>query len=202
MTPPENSAKIRLMKSGTDPQKIISRAVRQILVAIGDDPDRPELKKTPARVAAMYAEIFGGIRKDPAKEITRCEENGHEEMIMVKDIPLYSMCEHHLLPFFGKAHVAYIPTRGRITGLSKIARAVETISRRLQTQERMTSQIADVLVESLKPRGVLVVIEAEHLCMVMRGIKKPGSITVTSAVRGSFRKNAATRAEAFALIKN
>lgn len=179
----------------------ISQAVRQILAAIGENPDRPELQKTPQRVAQMYEEIFSGIKKDPTREITLCQENEHEEMIMVKNIPLYSVCEHHLLPFFGQAHVAYIPTKGRITGLSKIARVVEVVARRLQTQERMTSQIADVLMAALKPQGVLVAIEAEHLCMVMRGIKKPGSLTVTSAVRGSFRRNAATRAEAFSLIK-
>lgn len=190
------------MKKSAKPELKIAQAIRSILAAIGENPNRPELKKTPERVARMYAEIFSGIRTNPRQIMTLHKEADHEEMIMVKNIPLYSMCEHHLLPFIGKAHVAYIPTRGRITGLSKIARLVEVLARRLQTQERMTSQIADVMMETLKPQGVLVVIEAEHLCMVMRGIKKPGSLTVTSAVRGNFRKNAATRAEAFSLIKN
>jgi GTP cyclohydrolase I len=189
------------MKSGKFSEKKIEQAIRLLIEGIGENPKRRELVKTPARVARMYREIFAGINTDPAKLVTIYQESDHEEMIMVKDIPLYSVCEHHLLPFFGKAHVAYIPVKGRITGLSKIAAVVDLIAKRLQTQERMTSQIADVLLETLKPHGVLVVIEAEHLCMNMRGIKKPGSVTVTSAVRGSFRKNAATRAEALALIR-
>ncbi len=182
--------------------KKIEKAVREILTAIGEDPDRHGLKDTPARVARMYAEIFSGIAIDPAKEIKIFHEGEHEEMIMVKDIPFYSVCEHHLVPFIGKAHVAYIPTKGKVTGLSKLIRVVEGYAKRLQVQERLTSQIADTLMEKLDPRGVLVIIEAEHLCMSMRGVKKAGSVTVTSAVRGIFRKNTTTKAEALALIKS
>jgi GTP cyclohydrolase IA len=178
------------------------KAVKIILAAIGEDPNRHGLKETPARVARMYAEIFSGISSDPAKEIKIFHEGEHEEMIMVKDIPFYSVCEHHLVPFIGKAHVAYIPTKGKVTGLSKLVRVVEGFAKRLQVQERLTSQIADTLMEKLDPRGVLVIIEAEHLCMSMRGIKKPGSVTVTSAVRGIFRKNTTTKAEALALIRS
>ena len=173
-----------------------------ILAAIGEDPDRDGLRETPARVARMYEEIFSGITSDPAKEIKMFHEGEHEEMIMVKDIPFYSVCEHHLVPFIGKAHVAYIPTKGKVTGLSKLVRVVEGFAKRLQVQERLTSQIADTLMEKLDPRGVLVIIEAEHLCMSMRGVKKPGSVTVTSAVRGIFRKNTTTKAEALALIRS
>jgi GTP cyclohydrolase I len=182
--------------------KKIEKAVKIILAAIGEDPNRHGLKETPARVARMYAEIFSGISSDPAKEIKIFHEGEHEEMIMVKDIPFYSVCEHHLVPFIGKAHVAYIPTKGKVTGLSKLVRVVEGFAKRLQVQERLTSQIADTLMEKLDPRGVLVIIEAEHLCMSMRGIKKPGSVTVTSAVRGIFRKNTTTKAEALALIRS
>lgn len=171
-----------------------------ILEAIGEDPQRPGLKDTPARVARAYQELLGGMHQDPAEEISVFFEVENDEMVLVKDIPFYSLCEHHLLPFFGKAHVAYIPRNGRITGLSKLARVVDVVARRPQVQERLTSQIADALTRRLEPRGVLVVMEAEHLCMTMRGIKKPGSITVTSAVRGIFRDNDKTRAEAFALI--
>ena len=187
----------------TDPvdAQAVARAVRDLLVAIGEDPDRDGLKATPRRVADMYAEIFSGVRGDPAEELDVLFEAGHDEMIMLRDIALYSICEHHLVPFMGKAHVAYIPnTSGQITGLSKLARLVDTLARRPQVQERLTVQIADAIERALEPRGVLVVIEAEHLCMSMRGVRKPGSQTVTSAVRGAFRKNEATRAEAMGLL--
>lgn len=182
-------------------QEKIREAMRMILEAIGEDPGREGLKGTPDRVARMYAEIFSGLEEDPGKHLEVYFNEEHEEMVLVKDIPFYSMCEHHFLPFSGKAHVAYIPDKGRITGLSKLARVVDCIAKRPQLQERLTGEIADVLMKCLKPQGVAVVIEAEHLCMSMRGIKKPGSITVTSAVRGIFRQNAKTRAEVFALIK-
>ena len=182
-------------------REIIERSVADILKAIGEDPDREGLQLTPERVADMYAEIFEGVGKDPKDEIDVLFELGHDEMILVRDIPLYSVCEHHLLPWVGKAHVAYIPNElGQITGLSKLARVVDVASKRPQVQERLTTQIADAIEGALDPRGVLVVIEAEHLCMTMRGVRKPGSQTVTSAVRGLFRSNEATRAEAFGLI--
>ena len=178
----------------------IERAVREILVAIGEDPDRDGLQKTPKRVARMYAEVFAGLQEDPAHHLKVQFETGHDEMVMVRDIPFYSMCEHHLMPFVGRAHVAYIPgERGMITGLSKLARLVEAYARRPQVQERLTTQVADKLMEVLEPRGALVVVEAEHQCMSMRGVQKPGSLTITSAVRGQFR-NTATRAEAMHLI--
>ncbi len=183
-------------------QAKIEKAVREILKAIGEDPARSGIKDTPRRVAKMYAELFAGLHKDPGKEVSIFHNEDHEEMIMVKNIPFYSMCEHHLVPFIGKAHVAYIPTKGRVTGLSKLVRVIEGFARRPQVQERLTSQIADCLMEKLTPRGVLVVIEAEHLCMSMRGVKKPGAITTTSAVRGVLQKNAKTRAEALSLIKS
>ena len=179
----------------------IARAVREILIAVGEDPERDGLLATPDRVARMYAEIFVGLREDPAQHLTVTFEAGHDEMVMVRDIPLYSACEHHLVPFHGMAHVAYIPgDDGRITGLSKLARLVEGYARRPQVQERLTSQIADAMVEVLRPKGVFVVLECEHLCMSMRGVRKPGTLTVTSAVRGIFKANAATRAEAIAFI--
>jgi len=179
----------------------IARAVREILVAVGEDPDRDGLRATPDRVARMYEEIFVGLREDPARHLTVTFEAGHDEMVMVRDIPLYSACEHHLVPFHGTAHVAYIPgDDGRITGLSKIARLVDGYAKRPQVQERLTTQIADALVEVLSPSGVLVLIEAEHFCMSMRGVKKPGSLTITNAVRGLFKSNPATRAEAMSLI--
>ncbi len=179
----------------------IERAVREILEAIGEDPEREGLVRTPERVAAMYEEIFAGLADDPAGHLAVTFAADHDEMIMVKDIPLYSVCEHHLAPFLGRAHVAYIPNAsGRITGLSKLARLVDSYARRPQVQERLTSQIADEIDEKLVPRGVLVVVEAEHLCMSMRGVHKPGTTTVTSAVRGLFRTQAATRAEAMAFI--
>jgi GTP cyclohydrolase I len=183
-------------------QKKIAKAIKDILAAIGDDPNRAGIKETPQRVARMYAELFAGLNKDPGKEATVFHEEDHEEMVMVKEIPFYSMCEHHLVPFFGKAHVVYIPTKGRVTGLSKLVRVIEGFAKRPQVQERLTSQIADCLIQRLKPQGVMVIIEAEHLCMSMRGVKKPGSITTTSALRGIFQKNAKTRAEALSLIKS
>jgi GTP cyclohydrolase I len=179
----------------------ISAAVREILIAIGEDPDRDGLLDTPDRVARMYAEVFAGLRDDPQSHLQVTFEVNHDEMVMVRDIALTSMCEHHLVPFMGKAHVAYIPgTDGRVTGLSKIARLVDAYAKRPQVQERLTAQIADELERTLQPRGVLVVIEAEHLCMSMRGVRKPGSSTVTSAVRGLFRESAATRFEAMRFI--
>ncbi|MDH7499379.1 MAG: GTP cyclohydrolase I FolE [candidate division NC10 bacterium] len=178
----------------------IERAVRMILEAIGEDPDREGLRETPSRVAEMYEEVFSGLHRFYEEELTVFHSTNHDEMIIVKDIPFYSFCEHHLLPFFGKAHVAYIPSKERITGLSKIARVVELASRRPQVQERMTTEIAETIMRNLKPQGVLVVIEAEHLCMSMRGIKKPGSLSITSAMRGILREPA-SRAEAFSLIK-
>jgi GTP cyclohydrolase IA len=179
----------------------IERAVRAILVAIGEDPERDGLVRTPARVAHMYEEIFAGIHEDPSRHLTVTFEANHDEMVMVRDIPVHSSCEHHLVPFAGRAHVAYIPgADGRITGLSKIARLVDGFAKRPQVQERLTTQIADALVEVLDPAGVLVMIEAEHFCMSMRGVKKPGSLTITSAVRGLFKTNAATRSEAMSLI--
>jgi GTP cyclohydrolase I len=183
-------------------QARIEKAVSEILEAIGEDPNRDGLRDTPARVARMYAEIFGGLNGevDPGDILTVTFEAGHDEMVMVKDIDLISSCEHHLTPFVGKAHVAYIPNEdGRITGLSKLARVVDAFAKRPQVQERLTTQIADAIERALQPRGVLVVIEAEHLCMSMRGVKKPGALTVTSAVRGQFLHEA-TRAEAMNLI--
>jgi GTP cyclohydrolase I len=182
-------------------KKKIEQAVRLIIEGIGDDPDREGVVDTPRRVADMYEEIFSGIGTDPVDVITVVKGADHDEMIMVKDIPLQSLCEHHLLVFNGKAHVAYIPNKdGRITGLSKVARVVDVCAKRLQVQERLTTQIADAIEQALEPRGVFVVIEAEHLCMTMRGIKKPGSMTVTSAVRGLFRSDERTRQEAISLI--
>jgi GTP cyclohydrolase I len=182
-------------------QARIEKAVKEILLAIGEDPERDGLQDTPARVARMYAEIFAGLREKPAEHLTVTFEAEHDEMVMVRDIAMYSCCEHHLLPWVGKAHVAYIPNKdGRVTGLSKLARLVDGYARRPQVQERLTSQIADAMDGALEPRGVMVVIEAEHLCMSMRGIRKPGSTTVTSAVRGLFRTNDATREEAMRFI--
>jgi GTP cyclohydrolase IA len=180
----------------------IEQGARLILEGIGEDLDREGLKRTPERVASMYEEIFSGIGKDPAECFAVTFGEDHEEMVIVRDIPLYSVCEHHLMPFLGKAHVAYVPgADGRISGISKLARVVDVFSRRPQVQERLTTQIADTIEACLHPRGVMVVVEAEHLCMSMRGVNKPGSITVTSAVRGQFRKNPTTRAEALALLR-
>jgi GTP cyclohydrolase IA len=179
----------------------IEKAVREILIAIGEDPERDGLQRTPERVARMYTEIFGGLHENPADHLSVTFEANHDEMVMVRDITLISSCEHHLVPFAGKAHVAYIPgPDGRITGISKIARLVEGFANRPQVQERLTTQIADALVDALAPEGVLVLIEAEHYCMSMRGVKKPGALTFTSAVRGLFKTNPATRSEAMSLI--
>jgi GTP cyclohydrolase IA len=179
----------------------VERGVRMILEGIGEDLERDGVRDTPARVARMYQEITTGLRSDPTEVLKVVFEEGHDEMVMVRDIPLYSLCEHHLSPFIGKAHVAYIPNEdGRLTGLSKLARLVDGLSRRPQVQERLTAEIADALVKRLDPRGAMVVIEAEHLCMSMRGVRKPGAITVTSAVRGQFRDVLSTRLEAMNLI--
>ena len=180
----------------------IRAAVASIIEAIGEDPQREGLVGTPARVAEMYAELFMGINKDPKEELSVIYEVGHREMVIVRDIPFYSMCEHHLLPFYGMVHVGYIPdVQGRVVGLSKLARVVEVIASRPQIQERMTTEIADTIMDGLKPSGVAVVVQAEHLCMIMRGVKKPGSNIITSAIRGAFRKKAETRAEFFSLIQ-
>ena len=179
----------------------IERAVTEILLAIGEDPDRDGLRDTPARVARAYAEQFSGLGQQPESVLTTVFDAGHDEMVLVRDIEVYATCEHHLIPFFGVAHVGYIPNeKGQLTGLSKLARLVDLYARRPQVQERMTSQVADALMSVLEPSGVIVVIEAEHLCMAMRGVRKPGARTVTSAVRGSFRDNESTRAEAMSLL--
>ncbi|WP_404802416.1 GTP cyclohydrolase I FolE [Bacillus shivajii] len=173
-----------------------------ILEAIGEDPSREGLMDTPKRVARMYEEVFQGLNQDPKEHFATVFGEDHEELVLVKDIPFYSMCEHHLVPFYGHAHIGYIPQGGKVTGLSKLARAVEAVSKRPQLQERITSTIADSIVETLEPLGVIVVVEAEHMCMTMRGVKKPGSKTVTSAVRGVFEKDQASRAEVLSLIKS
>ncbi|GAA4196420.1 GTP cyclohydrolase I FolE [Streptosporangium oxazolinicum] len=179
----------------------LENAVREILIAIGEDPDRDGLRATPARVARAYAEQFAGLGQTPEDVLTTVFDVDHDEMVLVRDIEVYSTCEHHLVPFHGVAHVGYIPNaKGQVTGLSKIARLVDVYARRPQVQERMTSQIADALMNVLEPRGVIVVIECEHLCMTMRGVRKPGAKTITSAVRGDFRNSDKTRAEAMALI--
>ena len=178
----------------------IAAGVRMILEGIGEDPNREGLIETPKRVAEMYAELTAGMREDPAAQIVPLSGNKHDEMVIVKDISIASICEHHLAPFVGKCHVAYIPKNGRILGLSKLARLAETFARRLQLQERLTSEIANTLFEQLQPLGVMVVMEAEHTCMTLRGVKKSGAMTVTSAVLGGFRKDPRTRAEAIALI--
>ena len=180
----------------------IKKAIGDIIEAIGEDPKREGLLGTPERVAEMYAELFGGMNQDPREELRVGFELGHREMVVLRDIPFYSMCEHHLLPFYGVTHIGYIPNEeGRIIGISKLARVVEVISRRPQLQERMTTEIADAIMDALKPEGVAVVIQAEHLCMIMRGIKKPGSNVVTSAIRGIFSRKAASRAEFFSIIQ-
>ncbi|XJZ26051.1 GTP cyclohydrolase I FolE [Bacillota bacterium Lsc_1132] len=180
----------------------IEEAVRLILEAIGEDPGREGLLDTPKRVAKMYEEVFSGLNVDPKQYFETIFSEDHEELVLVKDIPFYSMCEHHLVPFYGKAHVAYLPHNGRVTGLSKLARAVEAVAKRPQLQERITSTIANAIMEKLEPQGVMVVVEAEHMCMTMRGVKKPGAITVTTAVRGLFKNDAQARSEVLALIKN
>src|SRR5260370_39645732 len=177
----------------------IRKAVREIIRAVGEDPTREGLRETPRRVADMYAEVFSGLRQDPADVLRVGFEEGHQELVLVKDIPFYSMCEHHFLPFHGLAHVGYIPN-GRVVGLSKLARAVEILARRPQLQERLTSQLADAIMTTLEPAGVAVVISASHLCMTMRGVQKPGSMTVTSAMRGVFQRSPATRAEFMSLL--
>jgi len=180
----------------------IKSAVTSIIKAIGENPERESLVDTPRRVAEMYAELFIGVDKDAREELAVGYELGHREMVVVRDIPFYSMCEHHLLPFYGTVHIGYIPdVSGRVVGISKLARVVEILARRPQIQERMTTQIADAIFDGLKPDGVAIVVKAEHLCMVMRGIKKPGSNVVTSALRGAFRRKAASRAEFFSLIQ-
>src|SRR5215210_4074014 len=181
--------------------ELIARGVRLILEGIGEDPLRPGLQSTPQRVAEMYAELTAGMREDPQQHVLPLPGDKHDEMVIVKDINIVSICEHHLAPFVGRCHIAYIPKGGRIVGLSKLARLAEVFARRLQVQERLTSQIANTLYEGLKPLGVMVVIEAEHTCMTLRGVKKPGAITITSTVLGGFRKDPRTRAEAMALIK-
>lgn len=183
-------------------RKKIEKAIRDILEAIGENPKRKDLLDTPKRVAEMYEEIFWGINQDPRKELEVILDQKHNEIILLKGIPLYSICEHHLLPFAGRVHIAYIPEEGRVTGLSKLARVVDILSRRPQVQERLTTQVAEIIMSKLKPKGCMVVIEAEHLCMSMRGVKKPGTSTVTSAVRGIFQKNEKTRSETLALIKS
>jgi len=180
----------------------IKTAITSIIKAIGENPEREGLKGTPGRVADMYAELFMGLDMDPRGELTVGFEEGHREMVIVRDIPFYSMCEHHILPFYGVVHVGYVPNdTGRVVGASKLARVVEIFAKRLQIQERMTTQIADAIVNGLKPDGVGVIVQAEHLCMIMRGIKKPGSAIVTSALRGTFRSKAETRAEFFSLLQ-
>lgn len=177
-------------------------AVRELLLAVGEDPDRQGLQDTPARVARSYREVFAGLYTDPAEVLSKTFDENHRELVLVRDIPIYSTCEHHLVPFHGVAHIGYIPGKsGAVTGLSKLARLVDLYAKRPQVQERLTSQVADALVDKLDPSGVLVVIECEHLCMAMRGIRKPGSVTTTSAVRRSLRTNAATRAEALGLLR-
>ncbi len=183
-------------------KKKIEKAIRDILEAIGEDPKRKDLLETPSRVAEMYEEIFSGIRQDPEKELEVVLDQKHHEIILLKGIPLYSCCEHHLLPFLGRAHIAYIPKNGRVTGLSKLARVIDILSKRPQVQERLTTQVADIIMKKLKPLGCMVVVEAEHMCMSMRGVKKPGTLTVTSAVRGIFKENEKTRAEALSLMKS
>ncbi|MCM8781772.1 MAG: GTP cyclohydrolase I FolE [Candidatus Omnitrophica bacterium] len=182
-------------------KKKIEKAVQMILEAVGEDLRRKDISRTPARVAEMYEEILSGQKLDPAKELEVIFEKEHDEIILLKDIPLYALCEHHLLPFIGKAHVAYIPKDNKVTGLSKLARVVEILSRRLQVQEKLTTDIVEVIMKKLRPKGAMVIIEAEHLCMSMRGVKKPGIITISSAVRGIFRTNEKTRAETMALIR-
>jgi len=181
--------------------KKIEKGVRLILEGIGEDPDRPGIKETPGRVARMYQEIFSGLETPTEEILKHIEGESHDELVLLKDIPFYSVCEHHLLPFIGKAHVAYIPGAGKIAGIGELAKAVEIFAKRPQVQERLTAQLVDMIMEKLKPKGAMVIIDAEHLCLSMRGIKKPGARTVTSAVRGIFRTKASTRQELLELIK-
>ena len=199
-TEPDGDSEEAASVRGVDLDKI-ERGVRLILEGVGEDAARPGLQRTPRRVAEMYAELTAGMREDPAEHVQALPGDRHDEMVIVKDIHFASLCEHHLAPFVGKCHIAYIPKGGRIVGLSKLARLVETFARRLQVQERLTSEIADTLFKGLKPVGAMVVMEAEHTCMTVRGVKKPGAVTITSAIRGGFRKDSRTRAEAMALIK-
>ena len=198
------SAKVTDIEEQKKPAEVdlerLARGVRLILEGIGEDPDREGLRETPRRVAEMYAELTAGMREDPSEHVVPLSGNKHDEMVIVKDISIASLCEHHLAPFVGKCHIAYIPKNGNILGVSKLARLAETFARRLQLQERLTSEIANTLFDRLQPLGVMVVIEAEHTCMTLRGVKKPGAMTVTSAVLGGFRKDPRTRAEAMALI--
>ena len=196
----KNDSKIPLESRENMDLQAVEDAVRTILKAVGEDPDREGLVETPSRGARMYAEVFSGLHRDISQDIKVFTETGNDEMILIGDIPFYSMCEHHLLPFHGKAHVVYIPRNGKILGLSKVARIVDTLSRKPQLQERLTSEIADQIKKAVDATAVCVVIEAEHLCMTMRGIRKPGSKTVTSAMRGGCRTDARTRNEALALI--
>ncbi len=181
-------------------QERIEKAVKEIILAIGEDLSRPGLEDTPTRIAEMYAELFSGLGKDPVEELSTSFEEGHRELVVLKDIPFYSMCEHHFLPFFGTTHVGYIPS-GAILGLSKVARALEVLARRPQVQERLTTQLADAMMKAVNPVGVAVVVEAEHLCMVMRGVKKPGSNILTSAMRGCFEEDHSLREEFFLILK-
>ncbi len=181
-------------------QERIARAVREIIAAVGEDPAREGLQETPRRIAEMYAELFSGLHQDPRAVLAKGFDESHKEMVILKNVPFYSLCEHHFLPFHGQAHVGYVP-EGRIVGVSKIARAIDILARRPQMQERLTSQIADAIMEGLSPDGVAVVIEAEHLCMTMRGVQKPGAVMVTSAIRGGFRRRGVTRSEFLALVQ-
>ncbi|SDR69385.1 GTP cyclohydrolase I FolE [Corynebacterium timonense] len=191
-----------MTSSGVDRARA-EAAVRELLLAVGEDPDRPGLEETPARVARAYEEVFAGLHTDPTEVLNKSFAEDHNELVLVRDIPIYSMCEHHLVPFYGKAHIGYIPgAEGKVTGLSKLARLADLYAKRPQVQERLTSQIADALVDKLGAQAVIVVIECEHLCMAMRGIRKPGSTTTTSAVRGGFKTNAASRAEVLSLIRS
>ena len=190
------------MPSGVFDRERAEAAVRELLIAVGEDPDREGLLETPARVARAYAEMFAGLHTEPTDVLNKTFSENHQELVLVRDIPIYSTCEHHLVPFFGVAHIGYIPGKsGQVTGLSKLARLVDLFAKRPQVQERLTSQVADALVDKLGAQAVIVVIECEHLCMAMRGIRKPGAMTTTSAVRGGFKRNASSRAEALALIR-
>ena len=190
------------MPSGVFDRERAEAAVRELLIAVGEDPDREGLLETPARVARAYAEMFAGLHTEPTDVLNKTFSEDHQELVLVRDIPIYSTCEHHLVPFFGVAHIGYIPgVSGQVTGLSKLARLVDLFAKRPQVQERLTSQVADALVDKLGAQAVIVVIECEHLCMAMRGIRKPGAMTTTSAVRGGFKRNASSRAEALALIR-
>jgi GTP cyclohydrolase I len=192
---------MKKMKSNEVDLEKIAQGIRLLLEGIGEDPERAGLRRTPQRVAEMYAELTAGMREDPHAHVEPLPGDSHDELVIVKDIHIASICEHHLAPFVGRCHIAYIPKGGRILGLSKLARLSDTFARRLQVQERLTSEIADTIFDGLKPLGVMVVIEAEHTCMTLRGVKKPGALTITSAIRGAFRKDPRTRAEAMSLIQ-